>query len=86
LCILTQIRNGFDAAWQACSAICFNRGRIKFRHPIRTKTSGSPVGSLFFYFGSNPTKFVRIFSQVGNAAINTWAAKEAKVLKLRAVA
>jgi phage N-6-adenine-methyltransferase len=76
----------FDAAWQACSAICFNRGRIKFRHPIRTKTSGSPVGSLFFYFGSNPTKFVRVFSQVGNAAVNTWARKEAKVLRLRAVA
>jgi hypothetical protein len=46
----------------------------------------SPVGSAFFYFGSNPTKFVRIFSQVGNAAINTWVPKEAKVLKLRAVA
>jgi phage N-6-adenine-methyltransferase len=76
----------FDAAWQACSAICFSRGRIKFRHPIRTKTTAAPVGSLFFYFGSNPTKFVRIFSEIGNAAINTWATKEAKLLKLRAVA
>jgi hypothetical protein len=58
---------------------------MKFTHPTRTKITTSPVGSSFFYFGSNPTKFVRIFSQVGNA-INTWAAKEAKVLKLRAVA
>jgi phage N-6-adenine-methyltransferase len=76
----------FDLAWQACSAVCFGRGNMKFTHPTRTKITTSPVGSAFFYFGGNPTKFGRIFSQVGNAAINTWATKEAKDLKLRAVA
>jgi ParB family chromosome partitioning protein len=53
--------NYTDTAWfhraaNACSAICFTRGRIAFGSPNGDKASATQ-GQAFFYFGSNVAEF-----------------------------
>lgn len=61
--------NYTDTAWfqklaQACSCICFTRGRVRFVSP--TGELASPTqGQAFFYFGRNPEAFARRFADFG---------------------
>jgi phage N-6-adenine-methyltransferase len=64
----------FHAAFHHCSAVCFTRGRINFWHPLKPgKGGGSSNGSLIFYFGRRPEKFVEVFSATGRTIRNTWS-------------
>lgn len=61
--------NYTDTAWhqgmsEACSAICFTRGRIRFESPAGEKASPTQ-GQTFFYFGENVAAFRREFSEIG---------------------
>lgn len=47
----------------ACSAICFPRGRIKFRH--HGKLSSPPGGQAVHYFGPNAATFREVFAGFG---------------------
>ena len=49
--------------FESASAICFVRGRIKFKGA----KSGAPFPSAFIYFGDREKDFVAHFSQLGNA-------------------
>jgi phage N-6-adenine-methyltransferase len=54
----------FHEASDACSSICFTKGRIKFLRP--GGEPGSPTnGSAFFYFGDDPDTFERVFGDIG---------------------
>jgi phage N-6-adenine-methyltransferase len=61
--------NHTDTAWfhqifEAASAICFTRGRVKFQR--FDGVSAAPVqGQAFTYFGSRPEAFAVAFSQFG---------------------
>jgi phage N-6-adenine-methyltransferase len=55
----------FHEALQACSAICFMRGRIKFLHRDKGETGPARQGQNFLYFGDGVEKFARRFSDVG---------------------
>jgi phage N-6-adenine-methyltransferase len=77
----------WHSAFQKCDAVCFTRGTIKCHHPGTGIVSGAPpMGSHVFFFGPDAKKFKKVFSALGTVATNTWAVREAKVLKLRAVA
>src|SRR5262249_50641453 len=68
----------FRAAMRACSAVCFY-GRIKFNHTDKTIGAGSTNGTLFFYFGRNPEKFISVFGNENTLAIrNTWLSPTTK--------
>lgn len=54
----------FHRAANACSAICFTRGRIGFLSPIGERAAPTQ-GQAFFYFGSRIKEFACVFSDVG---------------------
>lgn len=61
--------NYTDTAWfheaaNACSAICFTRGRVKFQGP-NGSIAAPTQGQAFFYFGENKIGFVRRFQSIG---------------------
>jgi DNA N-6-adenine-methyltransferase (Dam) len=68
--LLTNIGSGttwFNAAFRACASLCFARGRIHFLRP-----NGAEAlliqGQCFFYFGSNPQRFEKVFRAIGPCA------------------
>lgn len=61
--------NYTDTAWwhrlaNACTAVCFTRGRIAFVNPEGKKASPTQ-GQCFFYYGPEPKAFEEIFSAYG---------------------
>jgi len=65
--------NYTDTAWfhimaQACTAICFTRGRIGFLSP-EGKKAAPTQGQAFFYFGTHPDRFADAFAGVGFVAM-----------------
>jgi len=54
----------FQASADACSGICFTRGRIAFVDPDGNKAAPTQ-GQAFFYFGDNADKFCELFSGFG---------------------
>lgn len=61
--------NYTDTAWfhtlaNACDAICFTRGRIRFVNP-EGKKAAPTQGQAFFYFGPAVERFQRIFGEFG---------------------
>jgi phage N-6-adenine-methyltransferase len=61
--------NYTDTQWfhrmaNACTAICFTRGRIGFKSP-EGKTAAPTQGQTFFYFGNQPERFSEEFSKHG---------------------
>lgn len=57
----------FHAAANACDAICFTRGRIKFYD--KNGTIAAPTqGQAFFYFGNNCERFAATFERIGFVA------------------
>lgn len=54
----------FHRAANACSAICFTRGRIGFLSPSGERAAPTQ-GQAFFYFGSRIKEFACVFSDVG---------------------
>jgi hypothetical protein len=63
------VDNRTDTAWfhalaGVCDRICLTRGRVNFYN--ETTTSSSPAnGSVLFYLGDEPERFVRVFAQFG---------------------
>ena len=49
--------------FESANAICFVRGRIKFKGA----KAGAPFPSAFIYFGDREEEFVEHFSQIGSA-------------------
>lgn len=61
--------NYTDTAWfhnaaGSASAICFTRGRISFLSPTGEKAAPTQ-GQAFFYFGADPSIFIREFGKFG---------------------
>ena len=59
----------FHTAYAACAGYCFTRGRISFlqaRDGELLEKASPTHGQWFFYFGSNPDAFVRVFSEFGS--------------------
>lgn len=57
----------FQAMTQACAAICFPAGRIRFWHP--DKPSSAPLqGQAILYFGDRAGDFMGIFKEFGFVA------------------
>lgn len=61
--------NYTDTAWfhnaaGNASAICFTRGRISFLSPTGEKAAPTQ-GQAFFYFGADPSAFIREFGKFG---------------------
>jgi len=54
----------FHHAQTKASAICFTRGRISFIDKNGKKASPTQ-GQAFFYYGHNPKKFIKVFSEFG---------------------
>jgi len=54
----------FHALANACDAVCFTRGRIKFESPHGEKCAPTN-GQSFFYFGESVDDFQRHFADVG---------------------
>jgi hypothetical protein len=52
----------FSKAAQACSALCFTHGRIRF---WGTKGTSPTCGQVFFYFGPNLDRFKAAFARIG---------------------
>ena len=65
--------NATDTEWfhnvlDACNAVCWTRGRIRFlkaRDGEVTEKGASPLGQTFFYFGPNTEAFARVFGAFG---------------------
>ena len=62
--------NSTDTRWfqelAACSsAMCFTRGRIKFRSKDGSTHNSPPTGQTFFYFGTHAQTFAETFRDVG---------------------
>jgi hypothetical protein len=59
----------FYAAANACSSVCFTKGRIQFLQPngntVVEMLGRAPSGSAFFYFGRNVTRFEDVFCRIG---------------------
>lgn len=53
----------FAPLWQGL--LCFTNHRINFQKPDTDVTTGSTHGSVFVYFGTHETEFIREFSQWG---------------------
>lgn len=51
--------------------ICFTDHRIRFKSPGAEKNQ-PPHGSVFVYFGHEPQKFARVFSQFGAVVTQVW--------------
>jgi len=61
--------NYSDTAWfqeaaEACDAICFTRGRIKF-YDLKGNIAAPTQGQTFFYFGTDVSEFISKFLPVG---------------------
>ena len=54
----------FQKAARACSAICFTRGRIRFKSPTG-EVAAPTQGQAFFYFGAHVDIFAQEFSEIG---------------------
>lgn len=54
----------FHCAAEACSALCFTRGRIRFVSPEGVEASPTQ-GQAFFYFGNEVDRFRRSFADIG---------------------
>jgi phage N-6-adenine-methyltransferase len=54
----------FQKAASACTAICFNRGRILFEQSDG-RVGGARRGQAFFYFGTDVAAFRKVFSELG---------------------
>lgn len=54
----------FCVAQDACQAICFTHGRIKFTQPNGVEVLPTQ-GQAFFYFGKNIKRFAEAFSGIG---------------------
>jgi phage N-6-adenine-methyltransferase len=69
---IALVNNATETAWfqalaAAASAICFPRGRIRFRHPDRP--SHSPLqGQAVVYLGPRPGAFCAVFRRFGLVA------------------
>jgi len=67
------VNNCTDATWfhsaaEACAAVCFTRGRIKFEKP--DGIAGAPTqGQAFFYFGADVERFSNVFDKIGLVTI-----------------
>jgi phage N-6-adenine-methyltransferase len=56
----------FQAAQEACSAICFTNKRIRFISADETCPPGAPAcGQAFFYFGDDVDAFADVFESIG---------------------
>jgi phage N-6-adenine-methyltransferase len=56
----------FHSAARTAEAICFTRGRINFHNAADSQEPGAALqGQSFFYFGSDPQLFARVFSTIG---------------------
>jgi phage N-6-adenine-methyltransferase len=71
--------NSTDAEWfheamAAAEAICFTRGRIKFRK-WTGEVGAPPQGQAFFYFGPERSRFIQIFSALGTVLMRAEAAE-----------
>jgi phage N-6-adenine-methyltransferase len=69
---LVLTNNASDTGWfhtlaQACTAFCLTRGRIGFEAPDGA-VAATLRGQAFFYFGTNPVTFHRVFAQYGLTA------------------
>lgn len=59
----------FHKAVQAMAAICFTRGRIRFRSP-RGELASPTQGQAFFYFGADAERFVSTFQHWGFVCVS----------------
>jgi phage N-6-adenine-methyltransferase len=64
----------FHAAIDAAEAICFTRGRIKFRK-WTGEVGAPPQGQTLFYFGPERSRFIQIFSALGSVLMRAEAAE-----------
>jgi phage N-6-adenine-methyltransferase len=64
----------FHRAMAAAEAICFTRGRIKFRK-WTGEVGAPPQGQAFFYFGPERSRFIQIFSALGRVLMRAEAAE-----------
>lgn len=56
--------NFFHDAARRAAAVCFTKGRIRFRKPDGSYSSPTN-GQVFFYFGDRVERFSKVFSQIG---------------------
>jgi len=69
--------NATDTAWfhlatEACSSICFTKGRISFlqaRDGELLEKASPTHGQAFFYFGTNQSRFCKVFSEFGTVVV-----------------
>jgi phage N-6-adenine-methyltransferase len=64
------VNNSTDTEWfhcaaNACAAVCFTRGRIKFENHERQELAMPTQGQAFFYFGDDVETFDRVFADIG---------------------
>lgn len=61
----------FDALFKNADAICFTKGRVRFVSPTG-EFAAPAMGQAFTYFGAHPTRFLEVFSEVGNVWGPKW--------------
>ncbi|MDG4671639.1 DNA N-6-adenine-methyltransferase [Shinella sp. 838] len=63
--------NATDTAWfasffEAASAFCFTRGRIRFESPTKRNGGTLQMGQVFTYLGTRPERFASVFAEIGH--------------------
>lgn len=55
----------FQRAFGVATAVCFTNHRISFWNADGKAMSGNTRGQAFFYFGTDPAKFLEAFKEIG---------------------
>lgn len=65
----------FAKAHEACAAICFTKGRVKFMRPNGLEVAPTQ-GQAIFYFGDDIERFESVFFKIGFGMIPKWDFEE----------